>query len=297
MIKVTETRNNNSMNIDQISTCKILEIINREDGKVIEAVQNEIKNISSVIDLIAQKMKKGGRLFYIGAGTSGRLGVLDAVECIPTFSMEPGRVVGILAGGEKAMFVAQENIEDNLLMGVREVEKYDMGVLDSIVGIAASGDTPFVVGALQEAKKRGTSTFGLVCNHNSQIEKEVELTIKPIVGPEVLTGSTRMKAGTAQKIVLNMISTTVMIKMGKVYSNLMVDLKATNKKLRERARDIFMTVTNESYQLATEYLSKADYSVKPAIIMYELGIDKDSAEKLLKKAGGILRNVLEKKNV
>lgn len=291
--KITEQRNKNSMSIDQMETEKVLKLINREDSNVIRAVHSEMPRIAAAVNLIAKNMKKGGRLFYIGAGTSGRMGVLDAVECVPTFSMQSDRVVGILAGGEKAMFVAQEDIEDSAEMGVKEISAYDPGEYDTIIGIAASGDTPFVLGALAEGHKRGASRIGLVCNHNTKIEKNVEILIKPIVGPEVLTGSTRMKAGTAQKMVLNMISTTVMIKLGKVYSNLMVDLKASNNKLRERAKGIFMTLTDENYETASKYIEEADYSVKEAIVMYQLLVSKSEAEKLLEESDGFLRDVLD----
>lgn len=294
--KITEKRNTNSLNIDKMETQGILKLINQEDFNVIKAVNDEISSISAAVDIIAEKMGRGGRLFYIGAGTSGRLGVLDAVECMPTFSMKPGRVIGILAGGEDAMFVAQEDIEDSEELGAREIEKYNINEKDSIIGIAASGDTNFVIGALVEAEIRGASRIGLVCNYNTRIEKNAEIIIKVIVGPEVLTGSTRMKAGTAQKMVLNMISTTVMVKLGKVYSNLMVDLKANNSKLRERAKDVFMTITGESYTIACKYLKDTDYSIKEAIIMYKFHVNRKNAKKLLEEKNGFLRKVLERED-
>lgn len=214
--KITEERNPASMKIDQMDTEEIIRLINQEDAKVAEAVRVEIPAIKKAVDMIVARMKEGGRLFYVGAGTSGRLGVLDAIECGPTFGVENGKVVGILAGGEKAMFVAQEDTEDDFNMGAKEVKKYSINDLDSVIGIAASGNTPYVLGAVKEAKKHGALTIGLICVINSLLEKEVDVSIAPIVGPEVITGSTRMKAGTAQKIILNTISTTVMIKLGKV---------------------------------------------------------------------------------
>lgn len=291
---ITEKRNSASKDIDQFSTTEILYLINKEDAGVAEAVRREIANITEAVELIASRMKKGGRLIYVGAGTSGRLGVLDAVECVPTFSTEPNRVVGILAGGKKAMFLAQEDIEDNFVSGVREIKKMNINTQDSLIGIAASGNTPFVLGAVNEANERGAYTVGLACNKNTPLEKRVELMITPIVGPEVITGSTRMKAGTAQKMVLNMISTAVMIKLGKVYSNLMVDLKATNNKLRERAKGIFMTVTGESVEVAEHYLNKTNFAVKEAIVMFYNGVNFNEAVRVLKENGGSLQKVIRK---
>ncbi|MDI3548652.1 MAG: N-acetylmuramic acid 6-phosphate etherase [Halanaerobiales bacterium] len=293
VLRITEKRNPASMRIDRMDTEEILHLINREDAKVAEAVREEIPAITRAIEKIAARMKKGGRLFYVGAGTSGRLGVLDAVECLPTFSVEPDRVVGILAGGKKAMFLAQEDVEDSITSGVEAMIKHQVNELDSVVGIAASGSTPFVLGAIIEAKKRGAVTVALVCNHGSDLEEEVEIAITPIVGPEVITGSTRMKAGTAQKMILNMISTTVMIKLGKVYSNLMVDLKATNSKLRERAQVIFMTITGADEKMATGYLEKTAYNVKEAIVMFRLGVNLEKARDLLAEKDGLLAEVID----
>ena len=237
-------------------------------------------------------MKKGGRLFYVGAGTSGRLGILDAVECKPTFSVSPDRVIGILAGGEKAMFRSQEDIEDDAKLGAEKIRDYNITENDSVVGIAASGKTPFVIGAVEEAKKLGAFTASLVCNNNSPLAGAAEEEITPIVGPEVITGSTRMKAGTAQKMVLNMISTTVMIKQGKVYSNLMVDLQPTNEKLRNRAIDIFTIITAAEEEIAAEYLKRTDYELKEAVIMYKKGVDLAEARKMLKENDNILKKVI-----
>jgi len=290
---MTEERNPASMKIDLMDTEEIICLINQEDAKVAEAVRVEIPAIKKAVDMIVARMKEGGRLFYVGAGTSGRLGILDAIECGPTFGVENGKVVGILAGGEKAMFVAQEDTEDNFNMGAKEVKKYGINDLDSVIGIAASGNTPYVLGAVKEAKKHGALTIGLVCIIGSLLEKKVDVIIAPFVGPEIITGSTRMKAGTAQKMVLNMISTTVMIKLGKVYSNLMVALNPSNYKLRERAKNIFMEITNANYETAEEYLKKAGYNIKAAIVMYQKGVTLKEAIKLLKEKEGILVRIID----
>jgi len=290
---ITEERNSVSMKIDQMDTEEIIRLINQEDAKVAGAVRAEIPAIKKAVDMIVDRMKKGGRLFYVGAGTSGRLGILDAIECGPTFSVEKGKVVGILAGGEKAMFVSQEETEDDFNMGAEEIKKYSINNSDSVIGIAASGNTPFVLGAIEAAKKNGALTIGLICIIDSLLEKEVDVVIAPIVGPEVITGSTRMKAGTAQKIVLNTISTTVMIKLGKVYSNLMVALNPTNYKLRERAKNIFMEITHSNYKTASEYLKRTDYNIKVAIVMYQKGVTVEKALKLLKEKKGILVRIIK----
>ncbi|MFW5988000.1 MAG: N-acetylmuramic acid 6-phosphate etherase [bacterium] len=290
--RITEKRNQETYQIDELQTADVLKIINREDKKVAAAVKKEIKNIQRVIDRIVPGMKKGGRLIYVGAGTSGRLGILDAVECKPTFSVSPERVIGILAGGEKAMFRSQEDIEDNAELGAEKIREYEITENDSVIGIAASGKTPFVIGAVQEAKRLGAFTAALVCNNNSSLAAAAQEEIVPIVGPEVITGSTRMKAGTAQKMVLNMISTTVMIKQGKVYSNLMVDLQPSNEKLRNRAIDIFTIITDAEEEIAAEYLARTDYELKEAVVMYNKGVDLSEAEKMLKENDNILKKVI-----
>ena len=290
---MTEERNPASMKIDLMGTEEIICLINQEDAKVAEAVRVEIPAIKKAVDMIVARMKEGGRLFYVGAGTSGRLGILDAIECGPTFGVENGKVVGVLAGGEKAMFVAQEDTEDDFNIGAKAIKKYNINALDSVIGIAASGNTPYVLGAIEEAKKHGALTIGLVCIINSLLEKKVDVIIAPFVGPEIITGSTRMKAGTAQKMVLNMISTTVMIKLGKVYSNLMVDLNPSNYKLRERAKNIFMEITNVNYEMAAEYLKETHYNIKAAIVMYQKGVTLEEALKLLKEKEGILVRIID----
>lgn len=289
---ITEKRNSKSTKVDQMETTQILNLINREDEKITSAVKKEIENIKKAIDLIVENMKKGGRLFYVGAGTSGRLGVLDAAECEPTFSIKPGRVVGILAGGKEAMFKAQEDIEDDAELGAEKIIKYNIDKNDTVIGIAASGKTPFVLGALKEAQKRDALTVGLTCTSGSTLAEISQISITPIVGPEVVTGSTRMKAGTAQKMILNMISTTAMIKLGKVYSNLMVDLNPTNEKLRIRAKDIFIIITDADEESAEKHLKKANYDVKKAVIMFKKGVTLKRAEELLEDNEGILRNII-----
>ncbi|MGP3778069.1 N-acetylmuramic acid 6-phosphate etherase [Halanaerobium saccharolyticum] len=290
--RITEQRNPNTYQIDELQTADVLKIINQEDKKVAAAVNKIIPKIQQVIDRIAPRMKKGGRLFYVGAGTSGRLGILDAVECKPTFSVSPERVIGILAGGEKAMFRSQEDIEDNAELGAEKIRSYEISPNDCVVGIAASGKTPFVIGAVEAARKEGAFTAALVCNQDSPLAAAAEMEMAVIVGPEVVTGSTRMKAGTAQKMILNMISTTVMIKQGKVYSNLMVDLQPTNDKLRSRAQNIFKIITAAEDQIAAEYLKRANYELKEAVIMYEKGVELKEAQKLLAENDGVLKKVI-----
>ena len=289
---VTESRNPSSMNIDLLPTQEVLELINREDQRVAEAVQAVIPAITKAVDLIAERMVAGGRLIYIGAGTSGRMGVLDAVECGPTFSLEPGKVIGIMAGGQGAMFEAKEAVEDHYQFGRDEICRYQIKSQDCVVGIAASGKTPYVLGALKEAKSRGAVSIMVYCNEATPMAEKPDVEINPVVGPEVLTGSTRMKAGTAQKMVLNMISTAVMIKLGKVYSNLMVDLNATNHKLVERAESIFIEITGATPETAKKYLKQANYRVKPAIVMYERGCSLTEALGLLGENSGFLRKVI-----
>lgn len=290
--RITERRNPATYQIDELQTRDVLEIINKEDKTVAEAVNKIIPEIQKVVDQIVLRMKKGGRLFYVGAGTSGRLGILDAVECKPTFSVGPDKVIGILAGGEKAMFRSQEDIEDNTELGAEEILNYEINENDTVIGIAASGKTPFVIGAVKAARKRGSFTAAIVCNNDSPLSAAAEMEITVIVGPEVITGSTRMKAGTAQKMILNMISTTVMIKQGKVYSNLMVDLQPTNEKLRKRAIDIFTIITAAEEEIAAEYLSRANYELKEAVIMYKKGAKFNEAQKLLKENDGNLKEII-----
>jgi len=238
------------------------------------------------VDVIAAQLKQGGRLVYSGCGTSGRLGVLDAVECPPTYSTDPGEVIGLIAGGNEAIFRAKEGAEDDEALGAEDLKKIDFGSKDVLVGIAASGRTPYVLGAMNYAKEQGAHVIGISCNPGSQVEKTAEIAITPTPGPEVVTGSTRMKSGTAQKMVLNMLSTGAMIKLGKVYGNLMVDVKATNEKLVERCKRIVCEATGVDYDTATKALEQCGYRAKVAIVMLKTGGDVHDAEQRLEAHEG-----------
>ncbi|WP_026906925.1 N-acetylmuramic acid 6-phosphate etherase [Paucisalibacillus globulus] len=289
---VTEQRNQNSMNIDDLPTLDILKVMNDEDRTVAECVRMVLPEISAAIEAICQAMKRGGRLFYVGAGTSGRLGILDAVECPPTFSTSPDLVQGIIAGGNNAFMRAIEGAEDNETLGAHELEQRGITEHDVVIGIAASGRTPYVIGALKFAQKIGATTVSLSSNPNSLISAHAHIVIDVITGPEILTGSTRLKAATAHKQILNMITTTAMIKIGKVYENLMVDVKVSNDKLKKRAINIISTITSISNTEAEEALKKADYKVKPAIVMIESGVSYQEAEQLIEQAGGFIRKAI-----
>lgn len=280
--------------LDARSTREILEIINQEDARVPEAVRREIPKIEQAVEMIVEAFSQGGRLFYVGAGTSGRLGVLDASECPPTFGVPPEQVQGIIAGGDGALRRSSEETEDSRQDGEKDVAQAGVGPRDVVVGIAASGRTPYVLGALAEARRRGARTVGLVCNPDSELDDHADVVIAPVVGPEVLMGSTRMKAGTAQKLVLNMLSTTAMIRSGKVYSNLMVDLQATNEKLRVRALRIIHMATGCSPGEAERAFQEAGGRVKPAIVMILAGCSAAEANALLEEAGGFVRLALER---
>ncbi|MGW6300504.1 N-acetylmuramic acid 6-phosphate etherase [Peribacillus butanolivorans] len=288
----TELRNEGTMNIDSVNTLEIITAINNEDLKVAVAVQEVLSNIKTAVEFAYESLMKGGRLIYIGAGTSGRLGVLDAVECPPTFSTSPDKVLGIMAGGEKAFVRAIEGAEDKEEFGERDLTNVDLTANDTVIGIAASGRTPYVKGALQYARKVGAKTVALSCNKNSIITEVANIGIEVEVGPEVLTGSTRMKAATAHKMVLNMISTATMIRMGKVYENLMVDVNVSNQKLKDRAISIIQTVTNVEYDIAMKMLDKANNQVKPAIVMIKTSTTYDQATELLEKADGDVRKAI-----
>lgn len=289
---ITEKRNPGTTQIDALETREIVEIINREDERVAHAVKEELPAIEEAIEAILSRMRRGGRLLYVGTGTSGRLGILDAVECVPTFRVERGLVIGILAGGEEAFFEAIEGLEDNDEAGALEVATQKVKEEDVVIGITASGRTPFVLGAIEEARRRGAFTIGLACNRPSLLEDRARLCITPLVGPEVIAGSTRMKAGTAQKMVLNMISTTVMIRLGKVYSNLMVDLSPSNEKLRERATHIICELTDLHEEEAANYLKESQYHVKAALVMYKKGVTLEEALVLLEEKEGHLKEIL-----
>ncbi|URZ18369.1 N-acetylmuramic acid 6-phosphate etherase [Clostridium felsineum] len=289
----TEKINKDTRSIDTMSTEEILSSINNEDMKVALAVKRELPNIIKAVDSISAKLKNDGRLFYVGAGTSGRLGILDASECPPTYNTNPEVVQGIIAGGEKAIFKAVEGAEDDEEMGRSIINERNINSKDVVIGITASGRTPFVIGAVKEARKKGILTIGISNNKDSIINKEVDIKITPIVGPEVVTGSTRMKAGTSQKLILNMISTAVMIKLGKVYGNLMVDLQLSNEKLVDRAIRIIECATKVERKEAEDYLKRSDFKPKVAIVMIKTKTEREEAEKLLKSAEGFVTKAIE----
>jgi N-acetylmuramic acid 6-phosphate etherase len=297
----TESRNRNSENIDELSTLEMLTLINREDATVATAVATQLPVIATAVDIIAERFGQGGRLFYIGAGTSGRLGVLDASECPPTFSVPPALVQGIIAGGDAALRTSSEHTEDDPEEGEKDLVASGFGIANSfdpegktpdvLVGIASSGRTPYVLGAILHAKSIGAFTIGFSCVEGSPITKIVDLAITPVTGPEVITGSTRMKAGTATKLVLNMLSTGVMIRTGMVYGNLMVNVKPTNDKLIDRAHRIIMAATGCDRYTATRLLIEAQ-SVKTAIAMQKLQVSRQAAEQRIADAGGSLSKAL-----
>ncbi|MGN9165323.1 N-acetylmuramic acid 6-phosphate etherase [Tissierellaceae bacterium HCP3S3_D8] len=289
----TEKRNPLTMDIDIVSTDQMVRLINNEDKKVAYAVEKEIPNIARAIDLIVDRLGNGGRLIYMGAGTSGRLGILDASECPPTFGVSHELVQGLIAGGHKAILKAVENIEDSTEEGMKDLKEIDFTNKDVLVGIAASGRTPYVLGGLEYARSIGAITIGVTNNSLAEMRNYVDICIAVEVGGEVVTGSTRMKAGTAQKMVLNMLSTGTMIKLGKVYENLMVDVEPTNLKLVERSKRIVMEATGVEEDVATEYLEDTDYDVKLSILMIKGGLDKNTAKDLLHKTKGHIRKALE----
>ncbi len=288
----TEAINPSLADIDALDTQTRLRLMNREDARVADAVALEIPQIVRAAYLAARSLRAGGRLIYIGAGTSGRLGVLDASECPPTFGVPPGLVLGIIAGGDSAMFQAVEGAEDDPDLGASAVIDADVSENDTVVGVSASGRAPFVLGALRQAKKRGASVVAIANNRPSEVEAVAQVTIAPLVGPEVLAGSTRLKAGTAQKMVMNMISTEAMIEVGKTYGNLMVDVQATNAKLRARAARIIAQITGLSLDRAQTALQDADGSAKLAILMVQTGQTLEEARLSLAQAGGFLRRAL-----
>ncbi len=289
----TEQRNPNSAEIDSKSTEEILRIINEEDKKVPLAVEKEIPYIAQGVEIIVNAFKNGGRLIYVGAGTSGRLGVLDASEIPPTYGAPVELVQGIIAGGYEALVVAQEGAEDIKEDGARDLKSRHLTDKDVVCGIAASRRTPYVVGAVEYARSIGAKTLYVTCTPRSEMNLDVDVAICPVVGPEVIMGSTRMKAGTATKLVLNMLTTTAMIKMGKVYGNMMVDLQMNSKKLIERSKRTLMIVTGVDYETAKKYLESAGGHVKTAIVMIEAKVSKEEAEKLLKDADGMVRKAIE----
>ena len=291
---LTEQLNPASAAIDTLPTEAALRIINQEDRRVADAVGREIRQIARAVDAIVAAFERGGRLFYIGAGTSGRLGVLDASECPPTFSVPPEMVQGIMAGGEAALSRATETTEDDPAIGVNDLLARGFQAIDVLVGIAASGRTPYVLGAVAEAKRKGAVTVGISCTPDSELARAVEIAITPLVGPEVIAGSTRLKAGTAQKLVLNMLSTGAFIRLGYVYGNLMVNVQPKNTKLVDRARRIVAVAAGVSYERAGQLLEAAGNSVRAAILMAKTGLARQEAEQRLRESGGRIAQALAK---
>lgn len=290
----SEGRNPETLHIDRQSTLDILTTINRQDKQVPEAIARVLPAIANAVDHIVTAFQQGGRLIYMGAGTSGRLGVLDASECPPTFSVPADMVIGLIAGGPEAMFHAQEGAEDNAQSGADDLQQLALTAKDVVVGIAASGRTPYVLGGLHYARSLGAITVALACNSGSAIGLAADIAIEPEVGPEVITGSTRLKSGTAQKLVLNMLTTASMIRIGKVYQNLMVDLNASNLKLQARAQRIVMQATETDEEQAMAALTAADNNVKLAILMLLSGLDKTTAQARLQQHQGVLNAALSR---
>ncbi|NLY45381.1 MAG: N-acetylmuramic acid 6-phosphate etherase [Tissierella sp.] len=288
----TEQRNENTRDLDVLSIYDALQIMNEEDQKVSQAVKKVIPQIEKAVKVVIESFDSGGRLIYVGAGTSGRLGVLDAVECPPTFGTPPEMVIGLIAGGDGAFIKAVEGAEDSTVMGINDLKNIGLKPKDVVIGIAASGRTPYVIAALNFSKEIGSKTIGISCNENSEVGAASDIPIEIIVGPEVLTGSTRLKAGTAQKMVLNMISTISMVGIGKVYKNLMVDVQPTNKKLEIRSENIIMAATDVNRETARKALEESGKNVKLAITMILLNCDIEEAKERLALANGHIRRVL-----
>ena len=288
----TEKRNAQTTHIDKMSTIDMLSVINEEDHKVADAVKEVLPEIAQAVDIVYDKLRNGGRLIYCGAGTSGRLGVLDAVECPPTYGVDHGLVVGLIAGGEGAMFKAVEGAEDNPKLGQHDLEQLNLSDRDILVGIAASGRTPYVIGAMKYARSIGCPIICVVCSRNSEMSRYADVCIAPIPGPEVITGSSRMKSGSAQKMVLNMISTGAMIKLGKVYGNLMVDVKCSNAKLQQRAINIVREATGVDADTAQKALLDSGSSCKTAIVMLLLDVDAETARAALSRSGGHISDAI-----
>ena len=283
------------MNLDEMSPLEIAQTMNQEDEQAVLAVRKVLPEIATAITWATESLKAGGRIIYIGAGTSGRLGVLDAVECPPTFGVSPDTVVGIIAGGERAFTIAQEGVEDSPTLCEEDLKKKNLSSKDIVIGLAASGRTPYVIYGLQYARSIGCKTVAIACNLHSQVGKAADLAIEPVPGPEVLTGSTRLKAGTVQKLILNMISTGSMVGIGKVYQNLMVDVQQTNEKLKVRAQNIVMDITDCTRETAAESLEAAGGHVKTAIVMILNGCTSEEVAEQLQKAGGHIRQAIQSK--
>lgn len=289
----TESRNPDTRYIDTLSTLEMMKAINREDKKVALAVETQIPQIARSVDAVYERLRAGGRLFYCGAGTSGRMGILDASECQPTYNVPPSMVQALIAGGKDAVFHAVENAEDDTRACGEELARRGFGKGDVLVGIAASGTTPFVLGGLAYARNLGALTIGICCNDDMPMAQVADICITPVVGPEVITGSTRMKSGTAQKLVLNMISTGVMIRLGKVYGNLMVDLQVSNAKLADRARRIVAQAASVDDETAEQTLRQCDGEVKTAIVQLCTRTDTGSARRRLAQCDGVVRRALD----
>lgn len=289
---VTEGRNPESEGLDDKSTEDILHIINRQDHLIPEVVKTQIPYIAQAVDMLIKAFRSGGRLFYVGAGTSGRLGVLDASECPPTFGTDPQMVQGVIAGGEKALTRSQEGSEDKVQAGRDDLVARGLTDKDIVCGIAASYRTPYVLGAIAKAREVGAKTIYVTCNPREKVNIEVDVAICAVVGPEILMGSTRMKAGTATKLILNMLTTTAMVGLGKVYGNMMVDLMMTSRKLEERSKRVVMMTTGVDYEKAARLLHVADGHVKTAIVMELAGVDKAQAQKRLEKNDGFIRRAI-----
>lgn len=288
----TEARNERTWALDSMTSLQIATAMNEEDGRVIEAVRLVLPKIAEAIDWATDALESGARIIYMGAGTSGRLGVLDAVECPPTFGVDPSRVVGLIAGGEGAFVKAVEGAEDSMELGEGDLSGLDVSKDDIVIGLAASGRTPYVIGGLRFARSVGCKTVAIACNADSAIGREADLAIEPVPGPEVLTGSTRLKAGTAQKLVLNMISTGSMVRVGKAYQNLMVDVQATNEKLVARSRNIVAEACGCTVEQAMEALDRAGGHVKTAIVSILLDCDIDTARARLEESRGHVRDAI-----
>ncbi|MGY3777835.1 N-acetylmuramic acid 6-phosphate etherase [Isobaculum melis] len=289
----TESRNKETMTIDQLSTAEMVAVMNQEDQKVALAVEKELPQIAKAIDAVSEKFMAGGRMIYCGAGTSGRLGALDAIELTPTYSVSPKRAFGLIAGGKEAMFSAVEGAEDSEELAIEDLKKVDLTAADIVIAVAASGRTPYAISALKYGNEVDALTISVTCNGASEMNQLAQIGIAPIVGPEVITGSTRMKAGSAQKMVLNMLSTGVMIRSGKVFSNLMVNVQPTNLKLVKRAQGIIAQATDVSEEKALEMLELAEMDVAVAIVMIQTGLDPLAAKKAVKEHQGMVTQVIQ----
>ena len=290
----TESINPKTARIDRVNTRKILQLINLEDQTIASSVKHVIPQIEQAVEIVVNSFKSGGRLLYVGAGTSGRLGVLDASECPPTFGVKPSLVQGVIAGGRRTLVRSQEGVEDDSEAGKTDIAAKNITRADTVIGIATSNRTPYTIAALKQARKMGAKTIFLCCNKPVKLPFKPDLIINPITGPEVVAGSTRMKAGTATKLILNMITTAAMIKLGKTYGNLMVDLQATSEKLVQRSIRTLMTVCDLNYKQANKLLNNARGHVKTAIVMQLKEVDRQTARKMLKSADGHLSRIIKK---